>query len=42
GNAHDLKTLIKKELSPDLNDVAFNRITLRGHGEEVNLRVDLA
>ncbi|CAG8464799.1 6656_t:CDS:2 [Diversispora eburnea] len=33
----DLIRAIKKELSPDLDDVAINRITLRRHGEEEDL-----
>ncbi|CAG8715721.1 9982_t:CDS:2 [Funneliformis caledonium] len=36
-----LKKAIKKELSPDLDGVAVNRITLRRHGEEEDLRADL-
>ncbi|RHZ55990.1 hypothetical protein Glove_407g4 [Diversispora epigaea] len=37
----ELKKEIKKELSPDLDDVAVNRITLRRHGEEEDLRPGL-
>ncbi|RHZ52560.1 hypothetical protein Glove_460g15 [Diversispora epigaea] len=38
----DLKEAIKKKLSPKLNDVAVDDITLRRHGEEVDLDPDLA
>ncbi|CAG8836983.1 11820_t:CDS:2, partial [Gigaspora margarita] len=37
----DLINVIKKTLAPDLDDVALNRITIRRHGEEVDLRRDL-
>ncbi|CAG8620449.1 6711_t:CDS:2, partial [Diversispora eburnea] len=37
----DLIESIKKKLSPDLNDVALNRITLRKHDEETDLRPGL-
>ncbi|CAG8477288.1 2037_t:CDS:2 [Dentiscutata heterogama] len=37
----DLKEAAKKKLSPDLDDVALNRITIRRHGEEDDLRADL-
>ncbi|RHZ61359.1 hypothetical protein Glove_348g40 [Diversispora epigaea] len=38
----DLIRAIKKELSPDLDDVALNRITLRRHGEKEDLDPGLA
>ncbi|KAF0439333.1 hypothetical protein F8M41_004160 [Gigaspora margarita] len=37
----DLINVIKKTLAPDLDDVALNHITIRRHGEEVDLRRDL-
>ena len=37
----DLKKVIKKELSPELDDVAVSRITLRKHGEEEDLDPEL-
>ncbi|CAG8562894.1 11319_t:CDS:2 [Paraglomus brasilianum] len=41
GIVDDLKKAIKKELSPRLDNVAVNEITLRRHGEGEDLRADL-
>ncbi|CAG8543373.1 5270_t:CDS:2 [Diversispora eburnea] len=41
GDVNDLIEAIKEKLSPDLDDVPLDRITLRRHDEEVNLRADL-
>jgi hypothetical protein len=41
GDVDDLIRAIKKELSPRLENVAVNEITLRRHGEEGDLRPGL-
>ncbi|CAG8611048.1 32494_t:CDS:2 [Gigaspora margarita] len=40
-NVHDLIRAVKKELSPDFDDISLNRITIRKHGEKTGLRPGL-
>lgn len=41
GDVDDLTEAVKKRLKPELDEIALHRITLRNHGELLDLPTDL-